>query len=71
VTIGGRPPPTQFGFGGWMAKTTGTDGQDVMHDLRSRPWRTFDNSLSCAHGTAKGEATPDLRAVSGTAAEII
>jgi hypothetical protein len=30
VTIGGRPAPTPFGFGGWIALTKGTAGHDVM-----------------------------------------
>jgi hypothetical protein len=30
VTIGGRPAPTPFGFGGWLALTKGTDGTEVM-----------------------------------------
>jgi protein-tyrosine-phosphatase len=30
VTIAGRPSPTPFGFGGWVALTKGTDGADVM-----------------------------------------
>jgi hypothetical protein len=30
VTIGGRPAPTPFGFGGWVALTKGTGGHDVM-----------------------------------------
>lgn len=30
VTIGGRPAPTPFGFGGWVAFTKGSDGTDVM-----------------------------------------
>jgi len=30
VTIGQRPAPTPFGFGGWVALTKGTDGTDVM-----------------------------------------
>jgi len=30
VTINGRPAPTPFGFGGWVALTKGTDGTDVM-----------------------------------------
>jgi Domain of Unknown Function (DUF1259) len=30
VTIGGRPAPTPFGFGGWIAMTTGTGGHDVL-----------------------------------------
>ena len=30
VTIGGRPAPTPFGFGGWIALTKGTGGQDVL-----------------------------------------
>ena len=30
VTIGGRSAPTPFGFGGWVALTKGSDGQDVM-----------------------------------------
>src|SRR6185295_14643598 len=29
VTIAGRPAPTPFGFGGWLALTRG-DGMDVM-----------------------------------------
>jgi protein-tyrosine-phosphatase len=30
VTIGQRPAPTPFGFGGWVAMTKGTDGTDVL-----------------------------------------
>ena len=30
VTIGQRPAPTPFGFGGWIALTKGTGGRDVM-----------------------------------------
>jgi hypothetical protein len=30
VTIGGRPAPTPFGFGGWVAFAKGTEGVDVM-----------------------------------------
>jgi hypothetical protein len=30
VTIGQRPAPTPFGFGGWTAFTRGADGMDVM-----------------------------------------
>jgi hypothetical protein len=30
VSIAGRPAPTPFGFGGWIAFTKGTDGLDVM-----------------------------------------
>jgi hypothetical protein len=30
VAIDGRPAPTPFGFGGWVAFTKGTDGMDVM-----------------------------------------
>jgi Domain of Unknown Function (DUF1259) len=30
VTIGGRPAPTPFGFGGWIAFTKGEGGHDVM-----------------------------------------
>jgi hypothetical protein len=30
VTIGQRPAPTPFGFGGWVALTKGTHGTDVM-----------------------------------------
>jgi hypothetical protein len=30
VTIGGRPAPTPFGFGGWVALTRGEAGHDVM-----------------------------------------
>jgi len=30
VTIGGRPAPTPFGFGGWLAFTKGDAGHDVM-----------------------------------------
>jgi hypothetical protein len=30
VTIAGRPAPTPFGFGGWLAVTRGTDGAEVM-----------------------------------------
>ena len=30
VTINGRPAPTPFGFGGWIALTKGTEGHDVM-----------------------------------------
>jgi hypothetical protein len=30
VTIGGRPAPTPFGFGGWVALTHGEGGHDVM-----------------------------------------
>jgi len=30
VTIRQRPAPTPFGFGGWVAFTTATDGTDVM-----------------------------------------
>jgi uncharacterized protein DUF1259 len=33
VTIGGRPAPTPFGFGGWVALTRGTDGELMMGDL--------------------------------------
>ena len=34
VTIGGRPAPTPFGFGGWVALTKGEAGHDVvMGDL--------------------------------------
>jgi hypothetical protein len=30
VTIAGRPAPTPFGFGGWLALTKGTGASDVM-----------------------------------------
>jgi hypothetical protein len=30
VTIKGRPAPTPFGFGGWVAMTSGSEGHDVM-----------------------------------------
>ncbi len=30
VTISGRPAPTPFGFGGWIALTKGDGGHDVM-----------------------------------------
>jgi hypothetical protein len=30
VTIDGRPVPTPFGFGGWLALTRGADGMSVM-----------------------------------------
>jgi hypothetical protein len=30
VTIAGRPAPTPFGFGGWVALTKGTGGSEVM-----------------------------------------
>jgi protein-tyrosine-phosphatase len=30
VTIGHRPAPTPFGFGGWVAMTKGTGGADVL-----------------------------------------
>ena len=30
VRIGGRPAPTAFGFGGWVALTKGTGGMDVL-----------------------------------------
>jgi protein-tyrosine-phosphatase len=30
VTIGGRPAPTPFGFGGWIALTKGAGGSEVM-----------------------------------------
>jgi hypothetical protein len=30
VTIGDRPAPTPFGFGGWVALTKGTDGMEVL-----------------------------------------
>jgi hypothetical protein len=30
VTIKGRPAPTPFGFGGWVAMTKGAEGHDVM-----------------------------------------
>jgi len=30
VTIGGRPAPTPFGFGGWIALTKGDAGMDVL-----------------------------------------
>jgi protein-tyrosine-phosphatase len=30
VTIGQRPAPTPFGFGGWVAMTKGTDGGEVL-----------------------------------------
>ena len=30
VTIAGRPAPTPFGFGGWIALTKGTGGSEVM-----------------------------------------
>lgn len=30
VTIGQRPAPTPFGFGGWVALTKGTDGMEVL-----------------------------------------
>ncbi len=30
VTIGKRPAPTPFGFGGWIALTKGSEGHDVM-----------------------------------------
>ena len=30
VTIGGRPAPTPFGFGGWLALAKGDPGMDVM-----------------------------------------
>ena len=30
VTIKGRPAPTPFGFGGWVALTRGSEGHDVM-----------------------------------------
>jgi uncharacterized protein DUF1259 len=30
VSIGGRPAPTPFGFGGWVAMTKGTEGGEVL-----------------------------------------
>jgi hypothetical protein len=30
VTIGGRPAPTPFGFGGWVALTKSSDGAEVL-----------------------------------------
>src|SRR5689334_11825056 len=33
VTIAGRPAPTPFGFGGWVALTPGTGGDVMMGDL--------------------------------------
>ena len=30
VTIAGRPAPTPFGFGGWVALTKGAEGHDVL-----------------------------------------
>jgi len=30
VTIKGRPAPTPFGFGGWVAMTKGSEGHDVL-----------------------------------------
>src|SRR5688572_4142691 len=33
VTIGGRPAPTPFGFGGWVAFTKGEHGEVMMGDL--------------------------------------
>src|SRR3954449_13102293 len=30
VTVAGRSAPTPFGFGGWVALTKASDGQDVM-----------------------------------------
>ena len=30
VTIAGRPAPTPFGFGGWLAMTSGDGGQEVL-----------------------------------------
>src|SRR6188768_804654 len=33
VTIGGRPAPTPFGFGGWVALTSGDGMQVMMGDL--------------------------------------
>jgi hypothetical protein len=30
VTVAGMPTPTPFGFGGWVALTKGTGGQDVL-----------------------------------------
>ena len=33
VTIAGRPAPTPFGFGGWLALTKGTSGDVMMGDL--------------------------------------
>jgi len=30
VTIAGRPAPTPFGFGGWVALTKGTEGHEVL-----------------------------------------
>jgi len=30
VTIDGSPTPTPFGFGGWLAMTKGTGGNEVM-----------------------------------------
>src|SRR4051812_11323130 len=33
VTIAGRPTPTPFGFGGWVALTKGTGGEVMMGDL--------------------------------------
>lgn len=33
VTIGGRPAPTPFGFGGWIAFTKGEHGDVMMGDL--------------------------------------
>src|SRR5258708_1205779 len=30
VTIEGKPVPTSFGFGGWLAMTKGNKGEDVM-----------------------------------------
>jgi hypothetical protein len=32
VTIAGRPAPTPFGFGGWIALTKGEGDQDVLMD---------------------------------------
>jgi hypothetical protein len=33
VTVGGRPAPTPFGFGGWVALTKGEGGEVMMGDL--------------------------------------
>ena len=33
VTVGGRPAPTPFGFGGWVALTRGDGGEVMMGDL--------------------------------------
>src|SRR5688572_3372559 len=33
VTVGGRPAPTPFGFGGWVALTKGDGGEVMMGDL--------------------------------------